>query len=148
MMPAAPPRLASGCKELAFPKGQTRAERKGKLDYRERQIIDRNRAKCVRRDGKLGCRIGYWQKTEVFGDCYGGSEWNHFDKRSLTMNEPPEERHSTAITGMLCATHHRLVDAHEIKHEALTEDGLDGPMKFRNDIGELVEHDMPKPRYW
>jgi hypothetical protein len=146
-MPSSPPRLASGHPDLAFPKGQTRAEKKGKLDYRERQIIDRNRAKCVRRDGALGCRIGYWQKTEIFGDCYGGSEWNHFDKRSLTMNEPPEERHSSRITGMLCGTHHTLVDDHEIKFEYLTDAGADDVMKFWNDKGELVEHRMPK-QHW
>jgi hypothetical protein len=145
-MPSVPPRLASGCKELAFPKGQTRAEKKGSEDYRERSIITRNRAKCERRDGE--CRIGYWKVgVELFGECFGKSEWNHFDKRSLTMNEPPEERHSTEVTGMLCATHHRMVDEHQIKRKGLTEKGLDGPMRFWNDIGELVEHEMPKPRW-
>jgi hypothetical protein len=146
-MPVAPPRLASGCSDLKFPKGQTRAEKKGSLDYRERSIITRNRARCERRDGE--CRIGYWKVgEELFGECYGASEWNHFDKRSLTMGEDPEERHATSKTGMLCASHHRMVDAHEIKHEALTEDGLDGPMAFWvDDSRRLVEHEMPKPRW-
>jgi hypothetical protein len=142
-----PPNLASSCPELAHPKGPTRRELKGQLDYRERQIIDRNRAKCVRRDGTLGCRIGYWQKTETFGDCYGASEWNHFDKRSLTMNEPAEERHSSRITGMLCGTHHTLVDNHEIKFEYQTEDGADGLMTFWNEHGKLEEHKMPRPNW-
>jgi hypothetical protein len=145
-MPSPPPRLASSHPGLAIPKGPTRRELKGKRDYRERQIITRNRAKCERRDGD--CRIGYWKVgVELFGECYGKSEWNHFDKRSLTMGEEPEERHSTERTGMACSTHHRMLDEHEIKHEALTEKGLDGPMKFWNDIGELVEHEMPKRRW-
>jgi hypothetical protein len=149
-MPAEPARLASGCSELKHPKGQTRADKKGKLDYRERQIIDRNRAKCVRRDGDTGCRIGHWGDSAeaLFGECYGKSEWNHFDKRSLTMNEPPEDRHSSAITGMLCGTHHDLVDDHKIKFEYLTEDGADGVMAFWKDPQrKLIEEEMPKPRY-
>jgi hypothetical protein len=146
-MSSHPPRLASSYPGLAIPKGPTRAELKGKVDYRERQIIQRNRARCERRDGD--CRIGYWGDLaiELFGECYGKSEWNHFDKRSLTRGEDPEDRHSTQRTGMACATHHRMLDEHEIKFEALTEDGLDGVMKFWNDLGELVEHEMPKRRW-
>lgn len=149
-MPSAPPRLASGCVDLKFPKGQTRAEKKGSEDYRERQIIQRNRAHCVRRDGETGCRIGHWGDSAValFGECFGKSEWNHFDKRSLTMNEPPEERHATWRTGMLCGTHHDLVDDHKILFRYLTPDGADGLMAFwKKGERELVEEEMPKPRY-
>ena len=146
-MPSSPPRLASGCPDLAFPKGQTRAERKGSLGYRERQIIERNRAHCERRDGD--CRIGYWGDTAIalFGECFGTPEWNHFRRRSKSRGEPPEVRHSVEITGMLCGRHHDMVDEHEIDFDYLTEKRADGPMKFRNEIGELVEHDMPKPHY-
>lgn len=145
-MPSSPPRLASGCADLAFPKGKTRAEVKGSLDYRERQVITRNRARCERRDGP--CRIGYWSAgVQVFGECYGSSEWNHFDKRSLTMNEDPEDRHATSRTGMLCNSHHRMVDAHEIKVESLTQDGADGRMAFWTEQGRLEEHEMPKPQW-
>jgi hypothetical protein len=147
-MPSPPPRLASSFEGLAIPKGPTRAELKGKLDYREKQIIQRNRAKCERRDGF--CRIGHWGDLaiELFGECYGKSEWNHFDKRSLTRNEDPEDRHSTTCTGMLCASHHRMVDAHDIKFEYLTEEGADGPMAFwADDARRLVEEEMPKRRW-
>lgn len=141
------PRLASSCPDLAIPKGLTRAELKGKLTYRERQIIQRNRAKCDRRDGF--CRIGYWGEIAIalFGECYGGSEWHHFVKRSMTRNMPPEDRHSTEVSGKVCATHHRMLEAHEIDYDFLTEDRADGPMKFSNEIGELVEHEMPKPQW-
>lgn len=148
-MPSQPPRLASSCPDLAIPKGPTRRELKGKLDYRERQIIQRNRAHCVRRDGDTGCRIGYWGELAValFGECMGTPEWNHFRRRSKSRGEPPEERHSTEVTGMLCGRHHDMVDLHQIEFEYLTEKRADGPMKFWNEIGELVEHDMPKPHW-
>jgi hypothetical protein len=146
-MPSSPPRLASGWSGLKYPKGPTRAELKGSLTYRERQIIDRNRAHCERRDGF--CRIGHWKDSAIalFGECYGPSEWNHFRRRSKSRGEAPEVRHSTEITGMLCERHHDMVDEHEIDFDYLTNKRADGPMKFRNDIGELVEHEMPKPHW-
>lgn len=142
-----PPNLASSCPDLAHPKGPTRAERKGSIGYRERQIIQRNRAHCERRDGD--CRIGYWGGSAValFGECFGTPEWNHFRRRSKSKGEPPEVRHSVEITGMLCGRHHDMVDEHEIDFDYLTETRADGPMKFRNEIGELVEHEMPKPQW-
>jgi hypothetical protein len=147
-MPSSPPRLASGCHELAFPKGPTRAEIKSREDREEQQIIKRNRAKCVRRDGD--CRIGYWgdSAVELFGECFGASQWHHLDPRSLTRNEPPEVRHSTTITMMACGSHHRMLDLHEIKYEPQTEDGADGPLTFWVDESRrLVEHAIPKPQW-
>lgn len=148
-MPAQPPRLASSCPDLAIPKGLTRKELKAKVDYREQQIIKRNRAACVRRDGF--CRIGHWGDIAVklFGECFGKSEWNHYEKRSKTMNEPPEDRHSTRITGMLCATHHRMVDHDEILFEYQTEDGADQPMTFwpKGQSQRMTEEEMPKPQW-
>lgn len=144
-----PPNLASSCPDLAIPKGPTRKELKGQEDYREKQIMKRNRAHCVRRDGF--CRIGHWGDlaVELFGECYGKSEWNHFHKRSLTRGMPPEERHSTRITGMLCVTHHRMVDDDDILFEYQTADGADQPMTFwpKGSLKQLVEEEMPKPRY-
>lgn len=142
------PRLASSCPDLAIPKGPTRAELKGTEDYREQQIIKRNRAACVRRDGF--CRIGHWGESAIklFGECYGTSQWNHFDKRSLTRNEPPEDRHATWRTGMLCGTHHDLIDTHKILFRYLTPKGADGLMAFwKQGERELEEEEMPKPRW-
>ena len=146
-MPSSPPRLASSFDGFKFKKGPTRAERKGSLGYRERQIIQRNRAHCERRDGD--CRIGYWGDTAValFGECFGTPEWNHFRRRSKSRGEPPEERHSTEVTGMLCGRHHDMVDEHEIDFDYLTEKRADGLMAFWNDIGRLEEHKMPKPQF-
>jgi hypothetical protein len=146
-MPSTPPRLASGCPDLKFAKGPTRAELKGSFDYRERQIIKANRAYCERRDGD--CRIGYWGEIAIalFGECMSTSEWNHFRRRSKSRGEPPEERHSTEVTGMLCGRHHDMVDEHEIDFVYLTSKRADGLMKFWNAMGELVEHEMPKPRW-
>jgi hypothetical protein len=146
-MPSTPPRLASGCPDLKFAKGPTRAELKGSSNYRERQIIKVNRAHCERRDGD--CRIGYWGDIAIalFGECMSAPEWNHFRRRSKSRGEPPEQRHSTEVTGMLCGRHHDMVDEHEIDFVYLTSQRADGQMKFWNAIGELVEHEMPKPRH-
>jgi hypothetical protein len=146
-MPSTPPRLASGFDGLKFPKGPTRAELKGSSNYRERQIIKANRAHCERRDGD--CRIGYWGEIAIalFGECMSTPEWNHFRRRSKSRGEPPEERHSTEVTGMLCGRHHDMVDEHDINFVYLTTKRADGPMKFWNEMGELVEHEMPKPRW-
>lgn len=143
------PNLASSFNGFKFSKGPTRKELKGSEDYRERQIIQRNRAHCVRRDGD--CRIGYWGAVAValFGECMGTPEWNHFRRRSASRGEPPEVRHSVEVTGVLCGRHHDMVDQHEIDFEYLTSKRAEGLMAFwlKGCRERLIEEEMPKPRY-
>lgn len=67
-----------------------------------------------------------------FGQCDGPSEWAHFDalKRARTRGRPPEERHTTAGSLMLCRRHHDAYDDGDLLIDALTSDGCDGLLRY------------------
>lgn len=93
----------------------------------ERQQIDTVRAACVRRDGYCrGHRDGFRHT------CRGPSEWAHLGvkRRSKTVNQAPEVRHTTADSLMLCRFLHRRYDAHEIRIEH-GPTGCDGEIAFK-----------------
>jgi len=117
---------ASNCPQLAFPKGVTRRKEKASKDYREELVKRRVRAQVKRRDGH--CRLE--KAGAVVGDCMGRSTWQHYRRRSDTQGLPPEQRHNSAITGMNCDRHHRMIDQYEIKATFLTDKGADGRMAF------------------
>ncbi len=56
------------------------------------------------------------------------------------MGKPPEERHSTLWTAMLCDHHHELYDAHKFDLEQLTDRGADGPLRLR--IGDRIYEEI------
>jgi hypothetical protein len=49
--------------------------------------------------------------------CEGRSEWAHLgdQKRFKTRGKPPEERHTTAGSLMLCRFHHRAYDTGRLR---------------------------------
>lgn len=63
-----------------------------------------------------------------FGSCAIGAQWCHMEghRRFETRGLPPEQRHSTAWTLMLCAKHHAEYDAHRL----LITGNADGPLEF------------------
>ena len=96
------------------------------------------RAECVARDGY--CRA----QGHGVGECDGPSEWAHFHshRRSKTLGQEPEERHTKQGSLMLCKRHHQMYDGQVLgtQAERLAIDvadearGADGPLRFRRGI--------------
>lgn len=72
--------------------------------------------------------------------CEGLSEWAHMHshRRSRTVGQEPEERHTTAGSMMLCRKHHAMYDrrvlgtrARYLEIETLSENGANGPLNMR-----------------
>jgi hypothetical protein len=69
----------------------------------------------------------------VVGTCAGTSEWAHIGqfKRFKTRGLPPDVRHRTTHSLMLCMKHHRAYDANQFVIEELTDRGANGPLAYR-----------------
>lgn len=104
---------------------------KAKAKRQEAAHAKRVRAACVARDGY--CLIASRLPSSVsalLGACEGPSEWAHVgDKRRChTRGMEPQERHTTAGSGMLCERHHqRMYDKHLFDF-LLGAEGMDGPV--------------------
>ena len=70
------------------------------------------------------CRAYYMHKET----CMGVAAWAHMagHRRFETRGLPPEQRHSTAWTLMLCAKHHADYDARRLRITG----NADGPLEF------------------
>ncbi len=117
------------------PKGRTKRQLKGRKARHEAAVIAVVRAVCVERDGY--CRIRKSGPTlaivvEVFGACDGPSQWCHMHqkRRSRTVGQAPEVRHTTADSFMACVRHHADYDAYRLLITSLTRAGADGPLRF------------------
>ena len=104
------------------------------------------RLKCVKRDGSCRYNDGWaflapgdpmpMHEVKESDRCSGPAAWAHMHqkRRSKTMGMPPEVRHTTKESLMLCARHHDQYD-NKVKPRlyitALTRRGADGPLKFR-----------------
>jgi hypothetical protein len=93
------------------------------------------RETCVDRDGYCRYWADVFQSCFVAVDCSGPSEWAHLEnqKRARTRGMKPGQRHTTAGTAMLCRCHHRAYDAGELKVEAHSDKGADGPLSWRTE---------------
>lgn len=117
---------------LKFSKPTPRKAEKAREDREETKVIKRVRKEVEARDGY--CRLS-WAKdvpTCPLDECGGPSEWAHLEghRRFETMGKPPEERHATTWTAMLCNNHHDQYDAHEFDIEQVTQRGADGPLRL------------------
>lgn len=99
----------------------------------EADVVAEVRPKVEERDGY--CRILSFSLdpltlTGVIKKCEGPSQWAHLPghRRSQTRGLPPEERHTTQGTVMLCMRHHEMEETHQLSLRPLTPDGADGPM--------------------
>lgn len=117
---------------LPFGKPTPRRLEKAREDRHEARVVKRVRARCVERDGS--CRLSILRQTPTcqLDECDGPSEWAHLEghRRFETRGKPPEERHTTAGTAMLCQWHHDAYDAHEFDIVPTTDRGADGPLRL------------------
>lgn len=136
---------------LAEHGGIPKPESRKKVRDRERRsasdIIVVERKKTSNRDGY--CRL-YWSDAKtretvwgLFGRCRGPSEWAHYNdthRRSKTVGKPPEERHTSVHSMMLCERHHDDYDLNRIDVREQTPQGCDGRLRFeRTKDGESWE---------
>lgn len=107
-------------------KGVPRKRLKGRKDRVEAKVKRAVRAECVERDGY--CLVLKLGKP----GCKGPSEWAHFagHRRSQTRGLPPEQRHDTRFSGMLCRKHHRDEEAGRWRVVYRTAQYADGPIDW------------------
>lgn len=121
----------------ACPKPEPRKRTKGRAKRAEKKVVVDVRSKCVERDGY--CRLA----GLGFGQCAGESQWAHLGerKRFKTRGLPPEERHATTHSIMLCEAHHYFYDKgvsdSRICIELTQPQGADLPRSLRFTSGEL-----------
>ena len=74
------------------------------------------------------CRVPIHRAGIELGECDGPMAWAHMEghRRFETRGLPPEQRHSTAWTLMLCAKHHADYDARRLRITG----NADGPLEF------------------
>jgi hypothetical protein len=111
----------------ALPKPTPRVLVKGRSDRAEAKVKKAVRAACVARDGH--CLVG----TRVLGvsaECRGESEWAHLagHRRSQTRGLPPERRHQSRFTAMLCTRHHDQEEHKGWRVVYRTAEYADGPV--------------------
>jgi len=77
---------------------------------------------------KVEKREGNWCRSFADTGCNGPLQWCHMagHRRFETRGLPPEQRHSTAWTLMLCAKHHADYDARRLRITG----NADGPLEF------------------
>ncbi len=114
--------------------------RRGRVESKVAQAV---RAQVAARDGD--CRL----HGIGFGDCGGESEWAHLGKfrRFATRGMPPERRHVTTGSLMLCTAHHDRYDGRQrprIYIEALSSRGADGRL-FISGYGGARIYQEPEP---
>lgn len=127
------PSSASSWSGLAIPKGVKRSTERGREDRAEAAVIKVVRPQVVVRDGH--CRLLGMPKRlreMLFGACDGPSEWSHYNethRRSKTMGQPPEQRHTVEHSLMLCHKHSQMYDQNRMRIKELTERGCNGPIR-------------------
>lgn len=107
----------------AVPKHEPAKVARGRAERHAAKVVKSVRQQCVERDGY--CRYATeWLRRDLGVTqrgscvlCVGLSEWAHLgeSKRFKTRGKPPEERHTTAGSLMLCAFHHHAYDDGELR---------------------------------
>lgn len=115
---------------MRLPKPEKRKTVKRRSKRVEDALAVLVRAACVDRDGC--CRLSGEDLHKV-GYCDGPSEWAHMEghRRFETRGLPPEKRHSTEWTLMLCRRHHGYYDAHAFTLECMSTKGANGALVVR-----------------
>jgi hypothetical protein len=130
---------------LPLAKPEPRKRVKARNKRHAAKVVQDVRAQVAARDGY--CRLHWLHDgtrralARIFGACSGPSEWCHFGKhkRARTRGKPPEERHHTQGSLMLCVFHHDAYDDGKMTIEALTDRECDGLLKFAKDGVEYLE---------
>lgn len=108
--------------------GPTKRARRSKAG-KDRRYAKTIRETVAERDGY--CKLAAY--AGVLGRCEGPSEWAHWGawKRCKTRGLPPEDRHTTGGSLMLCRRHHRAYDAGQFNIVAVTEYGMDRAIAYQ-----------------
>jgi hypothetical protein len=114
---------------MGFPKPEPPRKVKARRGRLESKVAQAVRASVALRDGD--CRLGDPLLWDTFGECRGESEWAHLGKfrRFVTRGMPPERRHTSVGSLMLCTGHHDRYDGRaprRIDIQALSSAGADG----------------------
>jgi hypothetical protein len=122
-------------------KPEPRQKAKDRDDRREAQIVKQVRRHDVDRDGYCRVQSEDPDLLTIVGPCAGLSEWAHLEdqRRGRTMGQPPEQRHTSGGTAMLCNRHHTAYDAFKWAIEHLTTRGADGPIRIYTETREYRE---------
>lgn len=107
----------------------TAKRQKARAKRQEAAHAKKVRAACVARDGYCLIASRLPQSVAVLlGACEGPSEWAHVGehRRFNTRGMEPQERHTTAGSGMLCRGHHVAYDSHEFDFLMWSLSGMDG----------------------
>lgn len=106
----------------------TRKRVKGRKDRAEAKVKKQVRAECEARDGY--CLV--LTRVGILGQCKGRSTWAHLSgyRRSQTRGMPPERRHDTRFSGMLCVQHHKLEEDGKFQVVYRTVDYANGPVSW------------------
>lgn len=104
----------------------SRKRLKGRKARAEARVKKQVRAECEERDGY--CLV--LTRVGIVGDCKGRSTWAHFagHRRSQTRGLPPERRHDTRFSGMLCTKHHGQEERGVYQVVYRTVDYANGPV--------------------
>jgi hypothetical protein len=123
---------ASSFQGLANPKPVPQRRIKSRRKREAAAVVQAVRPQVVARDGY--CRLSEAARLRPgeFGECKGPSQWSHYNathRRSKTRGMPPEARHTTAGSMMLCTRHSEDYDQHRtdiaVQDEAR---GCNGPV--------------------
>ena len=129
--------------KLPLPKPKHRPRTTTRNRSRVRVAIGTARAECVERDGPCRVAKAIAEADNVliqndlvmaFGECQGRSEWSHYNathRRSKTVNQDPEERHTSAHSLMLCTYHGAEYDQHRMDITELEPAGCHGRLRFQ-----------------
>ena len=102
------------------------------------------RDRVIERDGH--CRYGKDVASHERSECRGPSEWAHINdwQRFKTRGRPPERRHATQGSMMLCQRHHELYDDGHIEIDYWEPHYCDGHVSYWEN-GRLMR---TNPEWW
>jgi hypothetical protein len=124
---------------MAQVNAKPRAEQKGAAPTRKAEKAKAGRAEKRVKTDVRDCRLqnlsDRYEGTSDF-TCDGPPEWAHLQakRRSKTRGQPPDVRHTTEDSLILCRRHHARYDGRErprLEIEALSTRGADGPLRFK-----------------
>ena len=114
-------------------------KKRGFVRAKELRVVKRIRDAVRQRDRE--CRFPAEARVEWPCHPFLGAQWAHRPawRRSRTRNKPPEERHQTQGSYLLCQLHHTALDHGEICEEAVDSTlGADGVIRWHTAAGDFL----------
>ena len=124
---------------MKFPKPEPK--KKGAKARADKKVADRVRLEVFDRDG--GCRFPHGLPSTALqvsqlAVCEGPLEWAHLPdwRRSRTVNQDPEDRHTTAGSMVLCRRHHEMLDQGQLDIRPTATFGADSVIEWYLVLGD------------